>query len=38
VVALALRYAARKVPRAVLFDAWPAEERLLERLIGTRPQ
>ena len=36
VVALALRYAARKVPREVLFDAWPAEEQLLERLIGRR--
>lgn len=34
VVALALRYAARRVPRDVLFDAWPAEARLLERLIG----
>lgn len=30
VVALALRYAARQVPRDVLFDAWPAEPRLLE--------
>lgn len=36
VVALALRYAARQVPRAVLFEAWPAEPRLLERLLGTR--
>ncbi len=34
VVALALRYAARKVPRAVLLEAWPGEPRLLERLIG----
>src|SRR6478735_2607544 len=34
VVALALRYAARRVPRQVLFDAWPAEPRLLERLLG----
>src|SRR5262245_23367362 len=33
VVALALRYAARQVPRAVLFEAWPAEPRILERLI-----
>lgn len=33
VVALALRYAARAVPRDVLFDAWPAEPRLLERLV-----
>jgi uncharacterized membrane protein YkvA (DUF1232 family) len=35
VVALALRYAARKVPRAVLLEAWPGEPRLLERLLGT---
>jgi uncharacterized membrane protein YkvA (DUF1232 family) len=35
VVALALRYAARRVPREVLVDAWPGEPRLLERLIGT---
>lgn len=35
VVALCLRYAARQVPRDVLFDAWPGEPRLLERLIGT---
>ena len=34
VVALALRYAARRVPRAVLVEAWPGEPRLLERLIG----
>ena len=33
VVALALRYAARRVPRGVLFEAWPAEPRLLERLV-----
>jgi hypothetical protein len=35
VVALALRYAARRVPRPVLLDAWPADPRLLERLLGT---
>jgi uncharacterized membrane protein YkvA (DUF1232 family) len=34
VVALALRYAARRVPRDVLMAAWPAEPRLLERLLG----
>jgi uncharacterized membrane protein YkvA (DUF1232 family) len=34
VVALALRYAARRVPRQVLLEAWPAEPRLLERLLG----
>src|ERR687890_1384291 len=32
VVALALRYAARQVPRDVLVAAWPGERRLLERL------
>ena len=36
VVALALRYAARQVPRDVIFEAWPAEPRLLERLLPTR--
>lgn len=36
VVALALRYAARRVPRQVLFEAWPAEPRLLERLVPQR--
>ena len=35
VVALALRYAARQVPRDVLFEAWPAEPRLLEWLLGS---
>jgi uncharacterized membrane protein YkvA (DUF1232 family) len=41
VVALALRYAARSVPRPVLLEAWPADPRLLERLLGppaTPPQ
>ncbi len=33
-VALALRYAARRVPREVLLEAWPGEPRLLERLVG----
>jgi uncharacterized membrane protein YkvA (DUF1232 family) len=36
VVALAFRYAARRVPREVLFEAWPAEPRILERLIPIR--
>jgi uncharacterized membrane protein YkvA (DUF1232 family) len=36
VVALALRYAARQVPREVLGAAWPGERRLLERLLGGR--
>jgi uncharacterized membrane protein YkvA (DUF1232 family) len=34
VVALALRYAARQVPREVLVAAWPGEPRLLEHLLG----
>lgn len=34
VVALALRYAARRVPREALLEAWPGEPRLLERLLG----
>jgi uncharacterized membrane protein YkvA (DUF1232 family) len=33
-VALALRYAGRQVPRQVLLDAWPGDSRLLERLLG----
>jgi uncharacterized membrane protein YkvA (DUF1232 family) len=33
-VVLLLRYAARAVPRATLVGAWPAEPRLLERLLG----
>lgn len=36
VVVLALRYAARQVPREVLFEVWPAEPRLLERLLRTK--
>jgi uncharacterized membrane protein YkvA (DUF1232 family) len=35
VVALALRYAARRVPHEALLEAWPGEPRLLERLLGT---
>jgi uncharacterized membrane protein YkvA (DUF1232 family) len=35
VVALALKYAGRRVPRQVLLEAWPGEPRLLERLMGT---
>jgi uncharacterized membrane protein YkvA (DUF1232 family) len=37
VIALALRYAARSVPRPVLLDAWPADPRLLERVLGPSP-
>jgi uncharacterized membrane protein YkvA (DUF1232 family) len=33
VLALALRYAGRQVPREVLAAAWPGEPRLLERLV-----
>ena len=33
VVALALRYAARQVPREVIFEAWPAAPRILQRLL-----
>ncbi len=33
VVALAFRYAARHVPREVLLEAWPAEPRILDRLL-----
>lgn len=32
VVALVLRYAARRIPPEALIDAWPAERRILERL------
>ena len=35
VVALAVRYAARRVPPEVLLEAWPGQPRLLERLLGT---
>ena len=38
VVALALRYAARQVPREVIFEAWPAAPRILERLLPDRTQ
>jgi uncharacterized membrane protein YkvA (DUF1232 family) len=34
-VVLLLRYAARAIPRQALFDAWPAEPRLLQRLLRT---
>jgi uncharacterized membrane protein YkvA (DUF1232 family) len=35
-VILLIRYAARSIPRDVLLDAWPANLRLLERLLGSR--
>ena len=34
VVALALRFAARQVPRQILLDAWAGDRQLLERLLG----
>jgi len=34
VVALALRYAARQVPRATLLAAWDGDQQILERLLG----
>jgi len=34
VVALALRYAGRSVPRSVLLEAWPGDPRLLNWLLG----
>ena len=36
VVALALRYAARRVPRETLLTAWDGEPRIIERLLGPR--
>jgi uncharacterized membrane protein YkvA (DUF1232 family) len=36
-VILLLRYAARSIPGDVLFAAWPAEPRLLRRMIGMPP-
>jgi|SRR5436305_2840905 len=34
VVVLALRFAARRVPREAIEEAWPLERRLLDRLLG----
>lgn len=36
VVALALRYAARRVPRETLLAAWDGDPRVIERLLGPR--
>lgn len=36
VVALALRYAVKRVPRQVVLEAWPADPQLLLRLLGDR--
>jgi len=38
VVALALRYAARRVPWPALEDAWPGDPTLLARLVGRRAE
>src|SRR5690348_5698606 len=39
VVALALRYAGRQVPRDIILAAWPGDTRLLHRLLGpAKPQ
>lgn len=35
VVALALRFAARRVPRGAIEEAWPGERRVLDRLLGS---
>ena len=37
VVALALRYVGRQVPRAVLLEAWPGRPSIIERLLGPAP-
>ena len=36
VVALVLRYAARRIPREAIEDAWAGEPHVLERLLGRR--
>lgn len=35
VAALALRYAARQVPREVLLEAWPGNPDVIQRLLGS---
>lgn len=37
VVALAFRYAGRKVPKSLLLEAWPANPATIERLLGEGP-
>ena len=37
VVVLLFRYAARSVPAEAFYEAWPAEERLVRRLLGRPP-
>lgn len=36
VVALAFRYAARRTPPEVLYEAWPGRRSVIERLLGGR--
>jgi uncharacterized membrane protein YkvA (DUF1232 family) len=36
VVALALRFAARRVPHEAIYEAWPADRELLDRLLRSR--
>ena len=38
VVALAFRFAARRVPHEAIYEAWPADPALLERLLRPRRQ
>jgi uncharacterized membrane protein YkvA (DUF1232 family) len=38
VVAIALRYAARRIPAEALIDAWPADRRILARLAPATAQ
>ena len=38
VVALALRYAARRVPRDVILEAWPGDPAVMTRLLGSRDE
>lgn len=34
-VVLLLRFAARRIPREVVLEAWPSDPRLLEKLLGS---
>ncbi len=38
VVALAFRFAARRVPHEAIYDAWPADPSVLDRLLRPRRQ
>lgn len=38
IVALAFRFAARRVPHEAIYDAWPADPALLDRLLRPRRQ